>query len=66
MKLAPEIHGVFDGYEADIAAAYAKIGRLRELLKSIERTTAPGSRTLDDLIRDMGFANDLARTALKE
>lgn len=38
--------------------------RMRELLTSINRCTSPGSRNLDQLVRDMGLACDLSRTAL--
>lgn len=49
----------------------SRIAELEEALRgargcasSLERMTAPGSRTLDDFMRDMGFANDTARVLL--
>jgi predicted nucleic acid-binding Zn-ribbon protein len=38
--------------------------RLRAALERINRTTSSGTRTLDDFIRDMGWANDTARAAI--
>lgn len=40
-------------------------GKLREALETIGRRTDPGNRTFDEMIRDMGLANDLARAALR-
>lgn len=42
----------------------AEVERLREKLGVIQRITAAGTRTLDEMIRDMGYANDCARAAL--
>jgi len=36
-----------------------------ELLMSIQRRTAPGGRNMDQIVKDMDLANDLARTALR-
>lgn len=37
---------------------------LREALERINRLTSAGGRTFDEMIRDMGYANDCARAAL--
>jgi hypothetical protein len=43
-----------------------RIGRLEGALEGIARLTAPGNRTFDEVIRDMGLACDRARWALTE
>jgi hypothetical protein len=40
------------------------IERLTRTLHSIARTLSPGNRTMDELMRDMGYACDSARAAL--
>ena len=35
-----------------------------EALESINRILSPGNRTLDEMLRDMGYATDVARAAL--
>jgi hypothetical protein len=41
-----------------------EIERLRSKLRSIAISSGSGSRTLDDFIRDIGWINDCARSAL--
>ena len=36
----------------------------RKALEAINKYTSPGNRTLDEMIRDMGYACDIARAAL--
>lgn len=46
-------------------ALQAEVERLREGLETINRLTYPGNRTLDEMMRDMGLACDIARSLLK-
>lgn len=50
--------------EADLAASNARIGEARQLALSINALTSAGTRTFDEMIRDTGYANDLARSLL--
>jgi len=50
--------------DSTVAEAAATIAELLEALKSINIMTSPGNRTLDQLIRDMGYACDRARAAI--
>lgn len=51
--------------EARVATLTAEVGRMREKLTSIQRHAAPrADRTFDQLIRDVGWIDDLARAAL--
>lgn len=43
-----------------------RIAALEQALRAINVLTSPGNRTLDELIRDMGYACDRARAALGE
>ena len=45
--------------------ARARIAELEQALRGIQRITSPGARTLDDFMRDMGYANDRAHASLK-
>jgi hypothetical protein len=55
------------GIAANLAdEAVSEIERLREALAGINRILSPGNRTLDAMIRDMGYACDTARLAIKE
>lgn len=47
-----------------IESQSAALDAMREALESINRITSAGNRTLDEMIRDMGYANDRARAAL--
>ena len=49
---------------ATIVRDAATIEQLRGKLTSINRMLSPGSRTMDELMRDMGYACDCARAAL--
>ena len=43
-----------------------EIERLRGKLATISLITSPGNRTLDEMMRDMGMACDMARAALAQ
>lgn len=45
----------------DVLTLLAIIDNLRNKLAAINRLSSPGSRTLDDFIRDMGMICDIAR-----
>jgi len=47
-----------------MAEQAATIERLTRTLQSINRMLSPGSRTMDEMLRDMGCACDCARAAL--
>lgn len=46
------------------ARLIASAPEMLEALKCINVLTSPGSRTLDEMIRDMGYANGWARRAI--
>lgn len=57
--------------ECDVTAHHLGIAldetsRLRAALEGIQRILAPGNRTFDEMIRDVGRADDLARAALSQ
>ena len=50
--------------EVRVQEQVATILRLTCTLQSINRMLSPGNRTMDELMRDMGYACDSARAAL--
>lgn len=50
--------------EAKVADQATQIERLTRSLQSINRMLSPSDRTMDELMRDMGYACDCARAAL--
>ena len=58
--------GSSDGMMNTIAALRTRVARLEAALNAINRMTSAGNRTLDELCRDMSYANDCARAALKD
>ena len=51
---------------AECAVLSARVAELEAALNAINRMTAAENRTLDELCRDMSYANDRARAALKD
>jgi hypothetical protein len=51
-------------YETEIERLRAQNAELLTALERVNRTTSAGTRTLDDFIRDMRWANDTARAAI--
>lgn len=49
-----------------LVAQQSLIRELGDKLQSINRILSPGHRTLDDLLRDMGYACDVARCAIEK
>lgn len=47
----------------DPPRAITEVQRLREKMGTLARVLAPGNRTLDDMIRDIRIACDIAREA---
>ena len=54
----------FDSMHQRAMAAERDLAAAVEALERINRTTSAGNRTLDEMIRDMGWANDTARATL--
>jgi hypothetical protein len=50
--------------QAFAAHRIAATAKLVDALEAINRLISPGSRTFDEMIRDMGYACDTARAAL--
>lgn len=45
-----------------LAASDERIAALEDKMQTVARICAPGSRTLDELCRDMGYACDIAHS----
>jgi hypothetical protein len=60
---ADDVKAAHTAFHAAVAANAAEIERLRDVLVHIAAVLAPGNRTMDEMLRDMGYACDVARRA---